>query len=386
MGILVITWNFPPRQGGIERLIFNLCHGLRKRHQLFVITSFAPSVDRKEDWTFRPKWSGLLPFFLYALCHGFFLLRRNPEIKVILGGSALVTPLVLLLGKIFHRKVVVNVHGSDLVYPSTLYQSLCVRWLRLCDRVVANSRYTASLAEEKKVGRGSVCVITPGVDWEPLGPLRVTGVKDVKREMALEGRKVLLYVGRLVRRKGVKEFLQRSLVNIVAEIPEVCFVIVGENATESLIHGDDVLSEIRDLVRELRLENQVRLIGRLSDGDLARFYQAADLMVLPVLSLETDVEGFGMVLLEGAAAGKPAVATRVGGIPDAVEDGKSGIIVEPEDYPAMTKAVVNLLRDDQTRWTVGGYAQRRAREQFGWDLIIRKYEEIFESLANGKCG
>ena len=52
----------------------------------------------------------------------------------------------------------------------------------------------------------------------------------------------------------------------------------------------------------------------------------------------------------------------------------------------MTKAVVNLLRDDQTRWAVGGYAQRRAREQFGWDLIIRKYEEIFESLANGKCG
>ncbi len=386
MVILVITWNFPPRQGGIERLISNLCHGLRKRHQLFVITSFAPSVDRKEDWIFRPKWPGLLPFFLYVLCHGFFLLRRNPEIKVILGGSALVTPLVLLLGKIFHRKVVVNVHGSDLVYPSALYQGLCVRWIRFCDQIVANSRYTASLAKENRAERGSICVITPGVAWEPFVSLRDGDVRDVKREMALEGRKVLLYVGRLVRRKGVKEFLQRSFVGIVAEIPEVCFVIVGENATESLIHGDDVLSEIRALVQELHLENQVRLVGCLSDTDLTRLYQAADLMILPVLSLKNDVEGFGIVILEAAAAGKPAVATRVGGIPDAVEDGKSGIIVEPEDYPSMTKAVVNLLRDEQTRLVLGGYAQRRAREQFGWDLIIRKYEEIFESLANGKGG
>jgi len=386
MGILVITWNFPPRQGGIERLLSNLCHGLKKKHKLFVITSFAPSVDSKEDWIFRPRWPGLIPFFLYALCHGFFVLWRNPDIKVILGGSAPVAPIVLLLGKIFHRKVVVNVHGSDLVYPSALYQGLFVRWIRHCDQIVANSRYTASLAEKNRAERESICVIAPGVDWEPFVSLRDGDVKHVKREMALEGRKVLLYVGRLVRRKGVKEFLQRSLVRIAAEIPEVCFVIVGENATESLIHGDDVVSEIRALVRELGLEDQVRLVGRLSDTDLARFYQVADLMILPVLSLENDVEGFGMVLLEAAAAGKPAVATRVGGIPDAVEDGKSGIIVEPEDYPSMTKAVVNLLQDDQTRWTVGGYAQRRAREQFGWDLIIRKYEEIFESLANGRGG
>jgi phosphatidylinositol alpha-1,6-mannosyltransferase len=386
MVILVITWNFPPRQGGIERLISNLCHGLRKRHQLFVITSFAPSVDRKEDWIFRPKWPGLLPFFLYALCHGFFLLRRNPEIKVILGGSALVTPLVLLLGKIFHRKVVINVHGSDLVYPSTLYQGLCVRWIRFCDQIVANSRYTASLAEENRAERGSICVITPGVAWEQFVPLGNGDMKNVKREIALEGRKILLYVGRLVRRKGVKEFLQRSFVGIVAEIPEVCFVIVGENATESLIHGDDVLSEIRALVRELRLENQVRLVGRLSDGDLTKFYQAADLMVLPVLSLKNDVEGFGMVILEAAAAGKPAVATRVGGIPDAIEDGKSGILVEPEDYEPMSQAIVSLLRDDQRRLGMGEFAQRRAREKFGWDLVLRKHEEIFEVLAHGNAG
>jgi phosphatidylinositol alpha-1,6-mannosyltransferase len=386
MGILVITWNFPPRQGGIERLLSNLCHGLKKKHKLFVITSFAPSVDSKEDWIFRPKWPGLIPFFLYALCHGFFVLWRSPDIKVILGGSAPVAPIVVLLGKIFRRKVVVNVHGSDLVYPSALYQFLCVRWLRHCDQIVANSRYTASLAEKNRVERELICVIAPGVDWEQFISLRDGDVKHVKGEMALEGRKVLLYVGRLVRRKGVKEFLQRSLVRIAAEIPEVCFVIVGENATESLIHGDDVVSEIRAVVRELDLEDQVRLVGRLSDTDLARFYQAADLMILPVLSLENDVEGFGMVLLEAAAAGKPAVATRVGGVPDAVEDGKSGIIVEPEDYPAMTKAVVNLLQDDQTRWTMGGYAQRRAKEQFGWELINRKYAEIFELLANKESG
>lgn len=378
MGILVLTWNFPPRRGGMENLIWSLCHRLKKTHPLFVITSFAPSAGGQGDWIFRPRWPGFISFFLYAFCQGFLLLWRDPGIKVILGGSALVIPIVILLAKIFCRNGVVLVHGSDLVYPSFLYQNLCVRWIWHCDRLVANSNFTASLAEIKKARRHAIHVIPPGVDTESFALIKA---KDAEREMGLEGRKVLLSVGRLVRRKGIKEFLERSLPRIVAEIPDLCFVIAGENPTDSLIHHEDVLGEIKTIVRDMGLQNHVRLLGWVSDDDLARIYQVSDLMVLPALSLEEDVEGFGIVILEAAAAGVPCVATRVGGIPDAVEDGKSGILAGPGEYEFMSQTIVTLLRDDQTRLALGGYAQKRAREKFDWQKVIKTYDAMFESLV-----
>lgn len=378
MDILVVTWNFPPRQGGIENLIANLCHRLRKTHPLYVITSFAASASDQEDWVFRPQWSGFISFFLYAFGKGCLLLWQKPEIKVILGGSALVIPLVLLLAKAFRRKAIVHVHGSDLVYPSFLYQNLCVRWIGHCDRLVANSNFTASLAEIKKARRHAIHVIPPGVDTESFALIKA---KDAERKMGLGGRKVLLSVGRLVRRKGIKEFLERSLPRIVAEIPDLCFVIAGENPTDSLIHHEDVLGEIKTIVRDMGLQNHVRLLGWVSDDDLARIYQVSDLMVLPALSTNDDVEGFGIVILEAAAAGKPCVATRAGGIPDAIEDGKSGILVEPGDYELISQTIVTLLRDDQTRRVMGEYAQRRVRENFGWPFIIGKYEAVLQTLG-----
>jgi len=378
MGILVITWNFPPHKGGIEKLIAGLCKELRKNHPLFVITSYADSDEAREDWIFRPRWPGLLAFSLYALSRGAVLLRRNPDVRVIIGGSAMVTPLVLILARSFRRKAIINVHGLDLIYPSILYQTLCARWIKNCDGVIANSEFTASLARAKKTRESSIRVIPPGVscDDHPL----FQGAQ-VKNELGFEGRKVLLYVGRLTRRKGVKEFVQHCLPNIMAEVPEVVFLIVGGNPSESLVHRDDIVGELKALVRDLNLESHVRLIGWLSNADLARVYQAADLLIVPALSLKDDVEGFGIVILEAAAAGIPAVATRVGGIPDAIEDGKSGILVEPGDYGQMSYVLADLLRNDSTRRDLGRYARKRAAEHHSWETITAKYKKAFRDLS-----
>lgn len=318
-------------------------------------------------------------FFLYAFCKGAFLLYRNPGITVVLGGSALAAPLVVILGRLFRKKVVVQVHGLDVVYPNLLYRALCVRWLRFCDRVIANSRYTASLAEEKGAPPGSVSVIPPGVNWESFVSSESPDV--IKKTLGLEGRKIILFVGRLARRKGVKEFIRKSLADIVEAAPEACFVIVGQNPTESLAHREDMSSEIRLAVAEAGLDTKVRMLGRLDDRELAQVYQICDLVVLPALPVENDVEGFGIVLLEAAAAGKPVIATRVGGIPDAVKDGTSGVLVEPGDYGSMSRAIVRLLHDDALRQSMGQYAQRRVREQFSWPSIVARYEETLSSLA-----
>ncbi len=97
--------------------------------------------------------------------------------------------------------------------------------------------------------------------------------------------------------------------------------------------------------------------------------------------MKDDAEGFGIVMIEGAAAGRPSVATRVGGIPDAVEDRKSGILLDPGDYDSITRAVVGLLRDHETRQIMGEFAQRRARENFSIESVARQYGQLFHSLA-----
>ncbi|HWP58728.1 MAG TPA: glycosyltransferase family 4 protein [Candidatus Acidoferrales bacterium] len=376
MAILVITWNFPPKQGGMERLMGELCASLRTSRSVFVIGPWAGAARGDENRVYRPPLGGLAAFFAYAFIKGFLVLRQTRKIEFVLGGSALVAPLVVVLARLFRVKALVYAHGLDLVYPSRWYQLFCVRWLRRCDRVICNSRHTASLALSKGVGRASIEVIPPGVN------LPCRGSKEgAKRELGLARHKVVLYAGRLVRRKGVVEFLRHCFPAIAARVADARFVIVGGNPVQSLVHHENVLGEITGCIRELRLEQRVALAGWLTRDELAKFYLAADVLVLPALAMKDDVEGFGIVILEAAAAGTPCVATRVGGIPDAIEGGKTGILVDPGNYDQMAEAIIGLLSDEHLRQTFGASCRAQIAQRFDWSKIVARYEELFSSLG-----
>jgi phosphatidylinositol alpha-1,6-mannosyltransferase len=375
MDILVITWNFPPRRGGMEQLLASLCNGLSKNHRLFVITSYAGSSYERETGIFRPRWPGLFAFFSYALCKGALLLRCQRDISVVFGGSVLVTPIILILTRIFRRRAIVQAHGLDVVYSRSIYQFFCVRWLKFCDRVIANSSYTAALVQQKGAAPARITVIPPGVDLEAFG--RPVNAEATKKEFGLEGKQIILFVGRLARRKGVKEFIENSLPKIIRGLPDACFVVVGDNPKQSLTDRDDVLSEIKGAIAETKMQDHVYLLGALEDHKVIKLYHACEVVILPAVAVAGDVEGFGIVLLEAAAAGKPVVSTRIGGIGDAIEHKASGILVEPEDYRSMSQSIIDLLSDHKVRSEIGEYAQKRVKETFCWDLIIPRYEKAF---------
>ena len=378
MDILFITWNYPPRRGGIENLMHQLSAGLAKKHSVFVVTAHVANPPAGEDRVFRAPWPGLISFGFYALWRGAMALIRNRDIGVVFGGSAMVAPLVFILARVFRRKAVVQAHGLDIAYASVIYQILCVRWLRYCDGMVANSNYTATLAAERGVPRELIYVIPLGVDAGRFSP--AANREKLKEEIGLEGKSVILFVGRLARRKGVKEFIQNCLPLIVRKIPQACFVIAGGNPTDSLTHRDDVLSELQEAALHLGLGDHTRFVGEVSENALVKLYQCCDVMVLPALASAEDVEGFGLVLLEAAAAGKPVVATRVGGIPDAVEDGITGLLVEEGEYFNLAEAVIKYLNDDELSRQAGEKGQKRARRQFGWETVTARYEELFLKL------
>lgn len=380
MDILVITWNYPPRQGGMEQLLANVCGGLSKSHGVSVITAHASASESVAgEAIYRPRSPGLLRFFLFAMVKGIGLLWRQRSIEVVFGGSVLVTPIVLLLARMFGRKAVVQAHGLDLIYRHPVYQLAVVQWLRYVDHVIANSRHTALLAQRTGVAEQMITVIPPGVDWQRF-QVSESSVA-LKQAWGLTDRKVILFVGRLARRKGVKEFIEHSLTNIAKQVPEVCFVIAGGNPTESLTHHEDVASEIRQAIARHDLVHRVRMLGAVTDADLVQLYALCDVVVLPVLDLATDVEGFGMVALEAAAAGKPVVATRCGGIPDAIEHGQTGILVAPGDHDRFVEAILSLLNDQERSLSMGACGRQRAVDNFTWPSTVCRYEVTFRSVT-----
>jgi len=376
MGMLIVTWNFPPRRGGIETLMAEIAAGLKRRHPVFVITAYAKSVS-DQDGVFRTPCPGLLPFAFYTLWRGAVLLAKEAHVEVVFGGSAMVAPLVFFLARLFRRRAIVQAHGLDLVYGSLVYQKLCVSWLKRCDRIVANSAYTATLAVARGVSRESVSVIPLGVDTARFAP--ALNCEPFKEEFGVKERSIILFVGRLARRKGIREFIGNCLPAIVREAPEACLIVAGGNPTEALVHRGDIRAEIEMEVRKLGLGDHARILGEVSDENLVKLYQCCDVFVLPALEMADDVEGFGLVLLEAEAAGKPVVATRVGGIPNAVDHGENGILTEPGDYRTLSAAIIALLHDKERRRAMGRCARQRVQNEYSWEAIVARYEAMLDS-------
>jgi phosphatidylinositol alpha-1,6-mannosyltransferase len=189
-------------------------------------------------------------------------------------------------------------------------------------------------------------------------------------------------VGRLIRRKGVLDFVQHVMPEVVRAIPEVCYVIVGDDARFSLVHKERMRDRIQQTIENNGLHENVILAGAVPDDDLHRLYFCTDVFVLPCLDIPGDVEGFGIVFSEAALAGAASLATRVGGIPEAVLHEKTGVLVEPGDFQALSREAVLLLRDTDRRRKLAAAGAKRARREFSWPVIADGYLQTLEKARD----
>lgn len=177
----------------------------------------------------------------------------------------------------------------------------------------------------------------------------------------------LLFVGRLVERKGV-EVLVRALPAVLRR-RRARLTVVGEGEWEPVI---------REAIREAGVEEQVRLTGYVSSEALARLYRGADLFVLPaVVDRKGDTEGLGVVLLEAMRQGRPVLASRVGGIPDIVVDERSGWLVPPGDPDALAEAILRAAADPDRTRAMAREGRRRAVEDFSWERVLDGLEDAY---------
>ena len=338
---LLVTRNFPPLLGGMEKVNQHLLAALSPtwRSALCGPTGCAEYTSPEAEVR-QSRVKPLLFFLIMTLWRATrFALQRKPE--WVIAGSGLTAPIVWLVARCAGGRAAVYLHGLDIVAPSRVYQWLWMPFIRRCDLAVVNSNSTKQLALSRSLRSDRVHVLYPGTD---IPTLDANAARDFRKNFGLGQRPLLLSVGRLTQRKGLAEFVAKALPAVVSRYQETLLVIVGEEASDALhTRTGSERERIIAAARIAGVEQNLLFLGRCSEATLGAAYQAADLHVLPVLEISGDVEGFGMVSLESAAHGLPTVAFAVGGVADAVQDGRTGTLVEPGNYVELGAAVIRQL-------------------------------------------
>jgi phosphatidylinositol alpha-1,6-mannosyltransferase len=369
--ITLITRNFPPLTGGMERLVHQIYLQLVKRHQCNLVgPGGCQEFTEPGHRVIETKVSPTSLFLILSLLKSVFCHVVGPRPDVVIGGSGLVAPVVVLVAMLFRAKSIIIIHGLDIVADSRAYQWFFVPFLRHADLLISNSRNTSRLAIDSGVHADRIEIIFPGVFIPEDLPMRSLA----RASLDLDGKTLLLSVGRLIPRKGLAEFISAAFVELAANNPNYVFWIAGDEPRNGLAkQAGSVLEAVRALIEENTLEDRVRLVGRADDALLEQLYLSADAFIFPLIETRGDVEGFGMVAVEAAVYGTPTIAFDCGGVGDAVENGKSGYLVAAGDYPEFGRRIVQVVEDDM-RVSVREFAQR-----FSW----KSYSQQLQTLIDG---
>ncbi|WP_241987931.1 glycosyltransferase family 4 protein [Dokdonella fugitiva] len=366
--MLIVTRNLPPLMGGMERLNWHMAEGLSGRMQVRVVgpagaAALAPPGVDVEEVALVP-----LPWFLLRAAWIAWRRACAWRADIVLAGSGLTGPLAWLAARACGARAMVYAHGLDMAVRHPLYRALWLPFLRRMDGVIANSRATARLATAIGVDPARIEVVHPGVDLPAHAshPASVAGFRD---RHGLGRGPLLLSVGRLSTRKGLREFVEGVLPAIVAKIPDVVFLVVGDAPAQALHARAQSADSIRRAANARGIGGHVRFHGVVVDrAELALVYEAADVHVFPVREIPGDPEGFGMVAIEAAAHGLPTVAYATGGVVESVADGRSGRLVPPGDEAGMADAVVEILdRREAMRASCRSFAAG-----FAWPVFSEK--------------
>jgi glycosyltransferase involved in cell wall biosynthesis len=184
---------------------------------------------------------------------------------------------------------------------------------------------------------------------------------------------VVAGVGRFIDVKGFS-YLIDAVAAARPSCPELHLVLVGDG---------DLREELEARARALGLSDSVSFPGVARRDEIAAYFAASQIVVVPSVHARGLVDGLPNVALEAMAAGKPLIATRVGGLPQLVRDGENGLLVEEKDPAGLAAAIVSLANDSERRSRLGESAQAEIRDERSWDAVARRFVEVFERAVGG---
>jgi phosphatidylinositol alpha-1,6-mannosyltransferase len=208
--------------------------------------------------------------------------------------------------------------------------------------------------------------IAPGIDTAHFAPQ--ASAKDLRGELGLEDKAVIVSVGRLVHRKG-QDFLIRSLPQIKREVPNAHLLFVGEGPYRK---------ELEKIAREYGVCEDITFVGRVQYVDLPRYICVGDIFAMPSRSrlAGLEVEGLGIVYLEASACGLPVIAGLSGGAPDAVLEGVTGYCVDGKSPDAIADVAINLCKNPALAKEMGNRGREWIIDQWRWEIWSKKFSDL----------
>lgn len=342
----IVTRKHPPAVGGMERLSYEVAHHLARQRPVTVVA-----------W--GRSQAGLPLFVAWAAVRLAVALCRGRVSALMLGD-----PLLAVLGRLADRfdvPVVIVAHGLDLTWPRPLYQAYLRAFLRGPRRgYVAISRHVRDLLVARGIPDAAIATIPVGVGAAP------TTLEAAGRPAP----PTLLFIGRLVARKGPVWFVEHVLPDLAKRCPGVRLVIIGDGPMRGAL-----------LRAAARIPDAVEWLGTVDEDDKWRHLAACDAVVMPNVPRAGDVEGFGLVALEAGAAGRPVFAADLEGLRDAVTPGRNGWRLPAGDARAWIDALAAALGDRTALRAQGRQARTYVQEVFGWEAIARRYATLIDDVS-----
>ena len=381
MRLLFVTQDFPPDVGGIQTYSWEIARRLSGRgEQLTVVAPRRPqaaSVDRSAPFPVLrlPGRPDLLPLSTLPVLPR-WAQRGRPQVAFhaqwqTVGASVLARALTGC-----PRRIVCAAHGRELLFNpvgtvpglGAAYDRLRQFLLHQVDLFLPVSHYTGGLLHKQDIPTDQTHVVPNGTDPNRFRPRDDT---PLRQRLGLSDRPLLLTVGRLVRRKGIDTVL-RTLPALVESCPDLAYVVVGSGPDQS---------RLERLADRLGIHDRVRFVGEVDHDRLPLYYSAADLFVMPAREDPPDVEGFGLVFLEANACGTPVIGARTGGIPDAISDGETGLLVPPNAPDALAEAATRVLTTPVLADTLGRQGRHRAVNEASWDHIADRIYDVLSRMT-----
>lgn len=374
--ILCITNDFGPRAGGIETFVIGLIERL-PHGSVIVYTSAQDNsheYDRKwfEEYgveVLRDKAKILLPTPGVSFCVKSLIRDRN--IRTVFFGAA--APLGILskgLRRAGVQHIVALTHGHEVWWSRIWPFSWAMRRIsQQVDHLTYLGGFTQrAIAKAISTAAADAMVkIAPGIDTEHFAPIDATALKD---QLGLGDKKVIVSVGRLVHRKG-QDTLIEAMPEIISAVPDAHLLMIGEGPYRAYLENR---------TKALDVQSSVTFIGRIQYADLPRYICTGDIFVMPSRSrlAGLEVEGLGIVYLEASACGLPVIAGNSGGAPDAVLEGKTGLVVDGRSSREVAQAVIELLSDTARCKEMGANGRQWIIKEWRWDIWATRFAELLK--------
>jgi phosphatidylinositol alpha-1,6-mannosyltransferase len=296
---------------------------------------------------------------------------KESNIQVAAFGAA--APLGLLSASIKRagiRKTVALTHGHEVWWAKVFPFNLAMRHIgSSIDSLTFLGEFTERAISKalSKSAAQQMVKIAPGIDVDHFCP---QDASELRRELKLENKRVIVSVGRLVHRKGQDHLIQ-ALPQILKSVPDAHILMVGQGP---------YLSHLKKLVARHNLNEHVSFIGRIQYAQLPQYICAGDVFAMPSRSrfFGLEVEGLGIVYLEASACGLPVIAGSSGGAPDAVLDGVTGFVVDGENKHEIAAAAIKLLNDGDKAQAIGLAGREWIIEKWRWEIWSQRFNELLQ--------